>query len=249
MSRKSNFIQAGLPPVVAVQPSSGKSQAKRNARIVRKPAISLIAAISRDRIIGFSNRLPWHLPEDLRHFRRLTIHRTILMGRKTFESIGRPLPQRRNIVITRRTNANFPKNIELAESLSQALEICQKDRRVIVIGGGEIFNEALPIADRIHLTIVYLEEHQKSLFGPFLGDRFFPFISPKEWKIARLGSRRRAKIRRDAGNRPPQIGYLNNVFFRFIDLVRTRAPSVTASGDENGDFHWSTFDRLSPKTI
>ncbi|MGH9817990.1 MAG: dihydrofolate reductase, partial [Candidatus Acidiferrales bacterium] len=192
--------------------------------------MSLVAAISSSRIIGFSNRLPWHLPEDLRHFRSKTINKTIIMGRKTFESIGRPLPKRRSIVITRRSNFSTP-NVESATSLQDALGMCQGNSRVVVIGGGEIFREALPLADRINLTVVYLEDHQQSLFGPFLGDRFFPTISPKEWEIQHLGPRHRATNTRLNPSARSRHGYLNNVFYRFIDLVRVRAWSPPRQRD------------------
>lgn len=202
--------------------------------------MSLVAAISSNRIIGFSNRLPWHLPEDLRHFRRKTINKTIIMGRKTFEAIGRPLPRRRSIVITRRSDFSTP-NVETANSLQEALGMCPGNSRVFVIGGGEIFREALSVADRINLTVVYLEDHQQSLFGPFLGDRFFPTISPKEWRIQNLGPRHRAKNSRLGPLRKSRHGYLNNVFYRFIDLVRVRAWSPPQQCDVQEDFHWSQF--------
>src|SRR5882672_10552111 len=92
-------------------------------KIIRRPAISLVVAMSEDWIIGFSKRLPWHLPEDLRHFREVTIDHTIIMGRKTFDSIRRPLPRRRNIVISRKTQG-FPMGIEIATSLKDALVKC-----------------------------------------------------------------------------------------------------------------------------
>lgn len=235
MSQRSRAQRAKSAPSKSAIPTSlGKHQPK-----IRKPAISLVVAISPNRIIGFSNRLPWHLPDDLRHFRRITINRTVIMGRRTFDSMGRALPKRRNIVISRRRDLKLPKSVEVADSLPSALQLAQKERRVFVIGGEEIFKETLPLADRIHLTLVYVEEHQASLFGPFLGDRFFPSINPKEWRINRLGDRRLARIRRGAA--PKARAYLNNVFFRFIDLVRFReAPKVALPEDR--DFDWSGFE-------
>ena len=166
------------------------------------------------------------------------------MGRKTFESIGRPLPKRRSIVVTRRADFFIP-NVETAPSLQDALQMCPGSSRVFVIGGGEIFREALPIADRINLTVVYLEDHQQSLFGPFLGDKFFPTISPKEWRIRHLGPRHRAKNSRQSPLRQSRRGYPNNVFYRFIDLVRVRAWSSRQEPEAQEDFHWSKFRRVA----
>lgn len=220
---------------------------KKRQRLRHRPSVSLVAAISSNRIIGFSNKLPWYLPEDLRHFRSKTINKTIVMGRKTFDSIGRALPKRRNIVITRRTDISAP-NVEVAGSLQTALSLCSPTSRVFVIGGGEVFREALPIADQINLTVVYLEEHQQSLFGPFLGDKFFPTISPREWRIQKLGPRHRAKTKGSRQLRNSPHGYLNNVFYRFIDLVRFRPWSPTRTTDLEEDFHWSKFRLATPQS-
>lgn len=214
-------------------------------RIANRPPVSLVAAISSNRVIGFSNKLPWHLPEDLRHFRSKTINRTIIMGRKTFDSIGRPLPKRRSIVITRRPDFSVS-NVETAKSLQDALSKCPISSRVFVIGGGEIFREALPLADRINLTVVYLEEHQQSLFGPFLGDKFFPSINPKEWRIQHLGPRHRARTNRPGAVRKNRSASLNNVFFRFIDLVRVRAWNSSRQRGVPAEFHWSQFKLETP---
>lgn len=228
-----------------VGPTSTKRMRKTG---VLKPGISLVVAMTKSRIIGFSNRLPWHLPEDLRHFRRLTIHRPIVMGRKTFESIGRALPKRRNIVITRRKDLQIA-GVDTFGSLSEALKACGPETRVCVIGGGEIFREALPLADRINLTVIYLEEHQSSLFGPFLGDKFFPSISPREWQIEHIGPRRRAKSRSPSPNLKSPHGYLNNVFFRFVDLVRVRRPSRKSTIEDEQDFNWLRFKQYDSSAI
>ena len=190
--------------------------------------------MSEDWIIGFSKRLPWHLPEDLRHFRRVTIDQTIIMGRKTFDSIGKPLPRRRNIVISR-GKTSFPPGIEVAGSLQDALARCRDQQRVYVIGGGEIFLEALPLADRIHLTLVYVDNPQRTLFGPnpIWGDAYFPAIDPAEWRRTKLGPRRvpvgRSKRR------------LKGVYYRFIDLERVVAAKRTRAEPAIGIFHWSMF--------
>lgn len=245
MARKF-LAQESAGSVVDVGPIPRAGSERKRDRAIRKPRISLVAAISRNRIIGFSNRLPWHLPEDLRHFRRLTLNHTILMGRKTYESIGSALPKRRNIVISRRAEFSAA-GVEVVSSLETALAKCRANSRVYVIGGGEIFRETLPMADRIHLTVVYLEEHQRSLFGPFLGDRFFPTISPQEWKIKHLGERWRAQNVLSDSKRASHYGYLNSVFYRFIDLVRVQPASSAVPKEDHENFDWSNFSLVAPR--
>jgi dihydrofolate reductase len=130
--------------------------------------ISLIAAMSSNRVIGTENRLPWSIPEDLKRFRALTAQHVIIMGRKTFESIGRPLPGRDNRVITRQKDYR-PEGVKVYSSLADALKepvpSGLKDDEIFVIGGGEIYTQALPFADRIHLTVIDQE---------FKGDAYFP---------------------------------------------------------------------------
>lgn len=133
--------------------------------------ISLIAAMTRARVIGADNRLPWRLPEDLRRFRRLTTGHAVVMGRKTFESIGRPLPERRNIVITRQPEFRAA-GIEIAASLEAASELAGEGE-VFVIGGAEIYRLALPRADRLYLTWIERE---------FAGDAYFPLFDPAEFR-------------------------------------------------------------------
>jgi dihydrofolate reductase len=118
------------------------------------PCVSLIAALAANRVIGRDNALPWHLPEDLRHFRALTRGHPVIMGRRTYESIGRPLPDRQNLVITRDPHRAIP-GVELATSLENALALARPARgEVFVIGGAEIYALALPRADRLHLTLI-----------------------------------------------------------------------------------------------
>lgn len=127
--------------------------------------ISLIAALARNRVIGRAGALPWHLPEDLRRFKALTLGHPVLMGRRTWESIGRPLPGRRNVVITRQ--ATFPApGAEVFHDLRAALEAVADDPEVFVIGGGELYEAALPFADRLHLTELHAEVQGDALFPP-----------------------------------------------------------------------------------
>jgi dihydrofolate reductase len=129
-----------------------------------QPCISVIAALAKNRVIGIENRLPWRLPEDLAHFKALTLNHPILMGRKTFESLGRPLPGRTNIVITRNPGYR-PEGCRVADSIPAALALCAAADEVFFIGGAELYAQAIPFADRLYLTEVDIEAE---------GDAWFP---------------------------------------------------------------------------
>lgn len=116
--------------------------------------ISLIAAISQNHQIGINHQMPWHLPEDLAYFKEVTSHYTILMGRKTYESIGRPLPNRRNIILTRNQNFSAP-GVEVLHTFKEALALCTSLDEVFIIGGGEIYKAFMPYADRLYLTLIH----------------------------------------------------------------------------------------------
>jgi dihydrofolate reductase len=133
--------------------------------------LTLIVATERHNGIGINNTLPWRLPEDLAFFKRTTTGHPILMGRKTFESIGRPLPNRRNIVITRNHDWQH-EGAETAGSLQQAADIAG-DGEVFVIGGAQIYVEALPLASRLIVT---------EIAADFACDAFFPAIDPAVWE-------------------------------------------------------------------
>ena len=132
--------------------------------------VSVIAAVARNRVIGVDNRLPWRLPADLRRFRALTWGKPIVMGRRTHESIGRPLPGRRNIVVTRGGRA--PEGCERAGSLAGAFAMTARAPETVVIGGARCYREALPTATRMYLTRIDAD---------FAGDAWFPEWSPAEW--------------------------------------------------------------------
>jgi dihydrofolate reductase len=138
----------------------------------RQPRVNLIVAWGRDRVIGRAGTLPWHLPEDLRHFKRTTLGHPIVMGRRTWESIGRALPGRRSIVLTRNARFSAP-GCETAASLAQALAMCQDAPEVFVIGGARLFAEALPLAQRLFLT---------EIDAAFEGDTFFPPFDRAAWR-------------------------------------------------------------------
>jgi dihydrofolate reductase len=137
--------------------------------------IALIAAISENNCIGKNNTLPWHIPEDMKHFRKLTDGKTVVMGRKTWESIPekfRPLPNRKNIVITRNTDYPVPAGVILYHSIEEVLK--HETRDIIVIGGAEIYAQSIHHADTLYITEVrtFIED----------GTAFFPTIDPTIWK-------------------------------------------------------------------
>lgn len=139
--------------------------------------LSLIAALDRHRAIGWRNQLPWSLPDDLKRFKALTLGHTIVMGRKTAESIGRALPGRTNLVLTRSGRAPWS-DMSAVATLDEALE--RSSGRLFVIGGGEIYALALPFADRMHLTHVDLALPQ--------ADAWFPEFDAAQWHAQRQGA-------------------------------------------------------------
>jgi dihydrofolate reductase len=137
------------------------------------PLITLIVAVADSGVIGRDNSLPWHLPEDLKRFKRLTMGKPILMGRKTFESIGNPLPGRQNIVVTR--DANYRREgVSIVNDVDGALRAAGMAPEVMVIGGAELFRALLPRARRIHLTRVH---------GKIEGDVMWPALDDREWSV------------------------------------------------------------------
>lgn len=136
--------------------------------------ISLIVAVDEQNGIGKNNQLPWHLPADLKHFKTLTTGHSIIMGRKTFDSIGKALPNRTNIVISRQDDYSA-EGAEVVSSLQHAYDLCQDDNEAFVIGGAQIFEQALPGADILYLTVIH---HQ------FDADTFFPKIDENDWIAA-----------------------------------------------------------------
>jgi dihydrofolate reductase len=128
--------------------------------------VSLVAAMSENRVIGRDGRLPWHLPKDLQFFKKLTVDHTVIMGRKTFDEVKRPLDNRRNVVITR--NPDFhPHGVTVVPSFQEALALGATEQEVFVIGGGEIFRLALARADRLYLTVVHTTIEGDAFFPPF----------------------------------------------------------------------------------
>ncbi len=140
--------------------------------------LSLIVAISQNGCIGINNKLPWYLPEDLKYFRRLTTGNIVIMGRKTFESIGKPLPNRQNIVISRNTNF-AAESIKTVSSIEQALHVANSMADIsgieeaFIMGGAQIYEQSLPLAQRLYIT-----EVKKTVTG----DAFFPSIDLAQWQ-------------------------------------------------------------------
>lgn len=135
--------------------------------------IALIAAMDRNRLIGADGALPWRLPNDLGWFRRCTLDKPVVMGRRTWGSLPRrPLPRRHNIVVTSQPDYAAP-GATLVRSFEAALEAAKGQPEVVVIGGGALFDETIPFADRLYLTVVH---------GEFSGDTWFPFFDTSEWR-------------------------------------------------------------------
>jgi len=135
--------------------------------------VSLVVAASTNNVIGRDGGLPWHLPDDLRHFKRITTGKPVIMGRRTFESIGRPLPDRHNIVMTR--DADYAaEGCDVVSSVAEALELADDADEVMVIGGGQVYRDFLPHADRIYLTRVQAEVQ---------GDTLFPEFDRDAWRL------------------------------------------------------------------
>ena len=163
--------------------------------------ISAIVALSENRAIGKNNQLPWHLPADLKHFKQITMGKAILMGRKTYQSIGRALPGRTNIILT--SDKNFQaENCVIIHSIEQALQITQDE--LCVIGGAEIYQQMLPYIQRIYMTVVH---HVVD------GDTYFPELNPAEWKEIE-------KTDHEADEK-------NNYAYRFLLLERSERPVYT----------------------
>ena len=166
--------------------------------------IVLVAAVAENGVIGRDNKLPWRIKSDLQYFKSLTVGRPVVMGRKTYESIGKPLPDRTNIVVTRDKTFSAPGTVT-ASDVEGALKLAREDaeRRsadsIAVIGGTEIFRQTMPMADRLALTVVH---------GTPEGDVFFPPIDPAQWK----------EIERRPQSRGPQ----DDCDFTFVTYVRRR---------------------------
>ena len=159
--------------------------------------IAMIAAMAKQRVIGKDNQMPWHLPADLQHFKAVTLGKPVLMGRKTFESIGRPLPGRRNLVVSRTLPVDT-KGVEWFSSVELALVAASSSSEVMVIGGGEIYRQCLPLADTLYLTEIELMVD---------GDAYFPdYQQTANWHLV--------------AEQQHQADSTNPYSYRFITLQR-----------------------------
>ena len=166
-----------------------------NAATLKGRDIRAVVAMNSDRVIGKNGNLPWHLPEDLRHFKEITMGHPVVMGRKTWESLPkRPLPGRRNIVVSRDRNYHA-EGAEVFNSVEEALEVCREVP--YVIGGAEIYRTALPWINSVCLTsVVYPVEE---------ADAYFPELPADEWRVSELTEKRESK---------------NGISYRFVNMVR-----------------------------
>lgn len=136
--------------------------------------LTIIAAAAENNALGKDNQLVWHLPDDFKRFKTLTTGHYIIMGRKTFESFPRPLPNRTHIIITRKKNYSVPENCLVVHSLNEAIKVCPTDENIFIIGGGEIYRQSIDICDKIELTRVHTSVE---------ADTFFPEINNNKWKL------------------------------------------------------------------
>lgn len=168
-----------------------------------KPVVTLVVAVAENGIIGNGDALPWHISGDLKRFRAITWGKPILMGRRTFESIGRPLPGRTTIIITRDTAFTAPEGVLIATSLDEALEMAGQEAarlgvdEVAVVGGAQIYAQAFPLASRLRLTRVHASPE---------GDVHFPDFDPEQWQ--------------EIGREGPVQGEKDEYAFSFIDYER-----------------------------
>ncbi len=160
--------------------------------------ISIIVAVAENQVIGFDNHLLWHISEDLKRFKSITLGHHVIMGRKTYESVGKPLPGRINIVVSRKENYKV-EGCLVAKSIDDALELAKEDSEVFIIGGGDIYKQALPLTEKIYFTRVH---------AGFPGDTFFPELNLSEWATESIT---KGKPANDDG-----LGYT------FINFVRER---------------------------
>lgn len=154
-----------------MSPVADNPVADKQVRAPAKP-LALVAALAQNRVIGIDNRLPWHLPDDLQHFKQLTLDQAILMGRKTWESLPGLLPRRRHIVISRNP-AYRAEGAEVVDSLEAAIAIVDADQQAFLVGGAQLYQQGLPVADTLYLTEVQAEPE---------GDAFFPAWDKSAWQ-------------------------------------------------------------------
>lgn len=160
--------------------------------------VSIIVAVAQNGVIGAENKLIWHISEDLKRFKAITSGHPVIMGRKTFESLGRPLPNRTNVVVTRNPHY-FAEGVTISDSLGEAIGMFASDEEVFIIGGAEVYRQAMDIADRFYLTEVYAD---------YEGDTFYPEWDKNEWELV-------SEERHEQGEKYPHS-------FAFLNYVRKK---------------------------
>lgn len=140
--------------------------------------ISFLVAMDKNHVIGYKNDLPWSLPLDLQYFKEVTMGHTMIMGRKTFDSIGRVLPGRKSVVLTRQKNIDLPEEVDIIHDVNDIIKMHEKnpEEELFVIGGGELFKLIFPKADRLYITLI---DHE------FKGDTYFPTFDESEWELVK----------------------------------------------------------------
>jgi len=148
--------------------------------------ISIIVAVGNNNVIGNKNALPWHLPADMKYFKENTLGKTIVMGQRTFESVGgKPLPGRKTIILNNDPDYKAPETCLVAKSIEEVSELAQKEKEVMICGGASVYKQFLPLADRLYITFVR---------GDFEGDTFFPEIDGDIWKeVKRIDNKKDEK--------------------------------------------------------
>jgi dihydrofolate reductase len=178
MSHRNDTDETALPPVGLATALVGSGTAGAAAG----PRVYLVAAVASNRVIGVDGKLPWHLPEDLKHFKALTLGHPVIMGRRTWESLGKPLPGRENVVVTRTPGYEAP-GAGVASSLEHAVALCAGEPIVFVIGGEKLYEAALEFADGLVLTEIKKE---------FAGDARFPEFDRSRWRETQRKAHRAA---------------------------------------------------------
>ena len=135
--------------------------------------ITLIVAAAENNVIGKNNQMPWHLPNDFKYFKKNTLEHSVVMGRKTYESIGKPLPDRRNIILTRDLKYSN-EEVDVANSIQEIINYCRDEREIFIIGGAEVYKQTLPLADKVLMTRVHTTVD---------GDAVFPELMDHDWKL------------------------------------------------------------------
>jgi len=212
-----------------------------------KPKIALIAVVAPGNIIGYDNEMPWHLPRDLRYFRRKTSGHPVIMGRKTYESLKcKALPNRKNIVVTRNPEYVAP-GCEVVHSLNEAFEISGNKKRFFIIGGGQLYASTISLADEIYLTRIEKKNKNRTgeLFELFRGDTFFPEINELEWEIVHRGRRYIATRKIQSPEQKKDVGfYFQHIIYKRIS--KKENPKITASKAKLKNYSTTTSGNGKP---